>query len=245
MGDAFHQIAVAAKAVGVVIDNVETGPVINRSQMLLRHRHAHGHRESLTERSGGHFHAVGIAVFGMSRCLRSILPKLFEVRDREVVPGQVQHAIEHRGSMPVREHKAVAIGPLRVLRIVPHVFVKEEINHRRIAQRRTGVPAICLFHRVDGKKPQGVNRQLIEFAHKSSSLLFGFCLGGQSGLEVKSRCDADFLSAWLDDANGPAVSQEGGSIATSKLRPSHRFSSGQNRVKESAPVCSVVVGRSA
>ena len=144
--------------------------------MLLRHRHAHGHRESLAERSGGHFHAVGIAVFGMSRCLRSILPKLFEVRDREVVPGQVQHAIEHRGSMPVREHKAVAIGPLRVLRIVPHVFVKEEINHRRIAQRRTGVPAICLFHRVDGKKPQGVNRQLIEFAHKSS-LLFGFCLG--------------------------------------------------------------------
>jgi len=41
MRDAFHQVAIAADAVCVVIDNVEAGLVVNRGQVLLGNRKPH------------------------------------------------------------------------------------------------------------------------------------------------------------------------------------------------------------
>ena len=177
----------------------------------------------------------------MSRRPRSPLPELLQVVNRQVVSSQVQHTVEHCRSMSVREHEAVAIRPLRVLRIVPHVFVKQKIRNRRIAQRRSRMAAVGLFHCIDGKKPQGIDRQLVELVHNSDLSSWVGCLGGVADYWT---VNSDSRSVdWMTQTSEP--SQEGGSRATSKFRPSHLFSSGQNRVKESDPVCSGVVGKSA
>ena len=61
--------------------------------------------------------------------------------------------------MPVRQHKAVAIRPLRVRRIVLHQLVKQQIGNRRAAQRGAGMAAFGLLHRIHGKQPQRIDRQ--------------------------------------------------------------------------------------
>ena len=53
MRDAFHEAAVADEHVGVVVDDVEAGPVELRGQHLLGERHADGVGEALAERAGG------------------------------------------------------------------------------------------------------------------------------------------------------------------------------------------------
>ena len=73
--------------------------------------------------------------------------------------------------MPVGEHEAIAIAPLGVGRVVAHELMKEQIRHGRIAQRRPRVPAVRLLYGIHGKKPQCIDRQLIQFAHNNLTLL--------------------------------------------------------------------------
>jgi len=39
---------------------------------------------------------------------------------------------------------------MRILRIVPHVFVKEQVRDRRIAQRRAWMAALGLVYGING-----------------------------------------------------------------------------------------------
>ena len=169
--DPFHQVAVPADAVGVVVDHVVAGPVVHGGQVLLGDRHAHRLGETLPQRPGRDLDPVGVAVLRMPGGPRMPLPELLEVRDRDVVAAQVQRAVEQRRRMAVRQHEAVAVGPLGVLRVVAHVLVKQEVRDRRVAQRRARMPAVCLLHRVHCEKSQRIDRQLVQFAHKPSSFL--------------------------------------------------------------------------
>ena len=96
--------------------------------MLLGDRHADAHGETLAQRPGGDFHAVGIAVLRMAGRDRALLAKLLQIFDADLVAGQVQHGVEHGGRMPVGQHEAIAIGPLGVRRVVAHELMKEEIH---------------------------------------------------------------------------------------------------------------------
>ena len=174
--DAFHQVAVAADAVGVVIDNVEAGLVVDRGQMLLRDAHSPTDMArpcpsgpvvtstpSVSPRSG----CPGVIDSHCRNCCRSSM--------RHLVAGQVQHAVQQRRSMPVRKHKAVAVRPVRVRRIVPHVLVEEQVRNRSVAQRRARVAALGLVHGVYSKKTKCINRKLIDIAHNLFTLheIFG------------------------------------------------------------------------
>jgi hypothetical protein len=59
--------------------------------MLFGDRHAHTHGEALAQRPGGHFHAVGMAVFRMAGRDRAPLAELLQVFDADLVSGKVQH----------------------------------------------------------------------------------------------------------------------------------------------------------
>ena len=63
----------------------------------------------------------GVAVLGMAR--RVGLPswrKFFRSSRVELVPGEVEHRVEQHRRVARREHEAVAVEPVRVLRVVLH-----------------------------------------------------------------------------------------------------------------------------
>ena len=66
--------------------------------------------------------------------------KLFRSSMRDLVSGKKKRAIQQRRGVPVRKHKAVAVGPLRMRRIVLHDFVKQQDRQsgRSPAARRDG-----------------------------------------------------------------------------------------------------------
>ena len=90
---AFHEIAVAHQPVGAMIDNIESGPVIARGKMRLRHGHAHPIGESLAERSGGDLDTRRQAAFRMSGSEAAPLAELLELFHRHLITGQVQQAV--------------------------------------------------------------------------------------------------------------------------------------------------------
>ena len=63
--NAFHEAAVAGEHIGVVIHNLMLGRVVAGGQHAFGQRHAHGGRNTLPQRAGGHFNAQIRLVFGM------------------------------------------------------------------------------------------------------------------------------------------------------------------------------------
>ena len=103
---------------------------------------------------------------------RTPLAKPLQIFDADLVAGQVQHGVEHGRRMPIGEHKAIAIAPFGVRRVVAHDLMKEEIHRGGIAQWRPRMSALCLFYGVHGEKPQRIDGQLIQFAHNNLILPF-------------------------------------------------------------------------
>ena len=161
MRDAFHQVAVSAQYIRVVVDDVVRIAVINRRQMFFGSRNSHRHAESLTKRTRCHLNPRRVATLWMARRMGAILPELLELRHRQIVARQVQRTIQHRRRMPIRQHKAVPIDPLRVARIVFHQLMKQQIHNRRAAQRSARVPRLGLLDLIDGQKAEGINGYLI------------------------------------------------------------------------------------
>src|SRR5512145_2438399 len=65
--------------------------------------------------------------------------------------------------MAVREDEAITIGPDRILRIEAQDAIPDRIDQRRERHRRAGVSGFGLLHRIDRKRANGVDAQLIEF----------------------------------------------------------------------------------
>ena len=126
--DAFHHVAVAHDAVGVMIDDFIAGLVVNSGKMLFGHRQADRHGESLSEGSGGDFDAICVVVLRVARGLRPILAEALQVVEGELISGKEKCSVNKCRGMAVGEHKAIAIGPLGVVRIVLHELVKEQVG---------------------------------------------------------------------------------------------------------------------
>ena len=75
---------------------------------------------------------------------------------RKIVATQMQQAIQQRRSVPIGQHKAVAVGEFRVFGIVAQKFAPKHIGDVGHAHRRTGVPRIGSLHGVHRKKTQRV-----------------------------------------------------------------------------------------
>src|SRR6202000_2955049 len=61
--------------------------------------------------------------------------------------------------------KRAAVSQIPILRIVPHVLVKEQIRNRRIAQGRARMAALGLVYGIDCKKTKCINGKLVNLAH--------------------------------------------------------------------------------
>ncbi|CAK6470916.1 hypothetical protein PSEG_05568 [Pseudomonas sp. Nvir] len=91
--NAFHHAAVAHESVGEVVNDIVARTVELRGQRFFRDSHAHGVGNPLAQRAGGGFHTGGVADFRVARRPGVQLTEVFQLFDRQIVPGEVQQAV--------------------------------------------------------------------------------------------------------------------------------------------------------
>ena len=161
-GHTFHEAAIAANGVNVVIEHLEAWPVEVIGKPLFRDRHADACGDSLSERSGRGFDAGHPVILGVTRRLavelaepadiierHRRLPQRFIVRVHSSRTTQMERGPEQHRSMAVRQHEAVSIWPDRILRIKMQHSVPDCIDQRCECHRRTGVSRLGLLDCID------------------------------------------------------------------------------------------------
>ena len=167
MGHPFHQAAVTAEGVGVVIDQVEARTVELRAEQLLRERHTDRVGESLAQRPRRGLDTAVRVVFGVARRFAAELAEVLQVLDGERVAGKIQQRIEQHRAVTVREHEAIAVRPARICRVVPQKIPPQDLGDVGHAHRHAGVSGVRALHRVHGQCADGVG----EFAACSHAAL--------------------------------------------------------------------------
>ena len=152
MRNAFHQAAVAEEHVGVMVYDRGTCPVELGREQFFRECHADCVGESLPERAGGRLDARCHIDLGMARRLRMQLAEVLQFVERQVVAGQVQQRVLQHRAMTVRQHEAVAIGPVRVGRVVLEVPSPQRNRDLRHPHRHPRMTRFRLLDRVGGKE---------------------------------------------------------------------------------------------
>src|SRR5207302_924703 len=115
---------------GSMIDDLVAGSVETMSQRSLGDRHPDCVGAALTERTGRRFDARSDAELRMAGRAAPPLTKCLQILQGQVVSGQMQEAVEKHASMPGGEHKAVAVGPFGVARVVLQVPLPQNVSHR-------------------------------------------------------------------------------------------------------------------
>ena len=143
--DALLQVAVGADAVRAVVDDLVPGAVVASGQHALGQRHADRVPEALPERPGGRLDARRVVHLRVARRLRPPLPERLQIVDRQVVAGQVQRGVLEDAGVARRQHEPVAVRPVRVARVVPHILVVEQVRDGREGHGVPGCPefAFC------------------------------------------------------------------------------------------------------
>src|SRR5215469_923181 len=170
----FHQAPVTTDGINVVVEDVETRPIVAVSKPLLSDRHANARCRTLSERSSCGLNARYPVVFRMpgrfaielaeaANVVESDrrLPQGFVVRIHGLNASEMERRPEQHGGMAVRKHETIAIGPDRVLRIEFQDTIPYRIDERRQRHGRSGVPGVGLLHGIDGERANGVDAQLI------------------------------------------------------------------------------------
>ena len=157
--DAFHHAAVAEEGVGVVVDDGVPVAVEFGGEQLLGERHADRVADALPERAGGCFDARRVADFGVARRFAVQLAEFFQFIERQIVAGQVQQCVDEHRSVPVGEHKTVAVGPFRGGRVVFQVTIPQRHGDFRHAHRSARMPGVGCLYTVHGENADGVRQR--------------------------------------------------------------------------------------
>ena len=145
--DALHQVAVRRQNEGVVIDDIVAILLV---QSGLRDGHANGGRDALAQRPRGRLDPGSVTVFRMSGSLGTDLTKVPDLIERDVlVPEQEQGRVEQHGAVAGRQDEAIAVRPVRMVRIELHVLRQQNGGDVGRTHRQARVARIGRFHRVD------------------------------------------------------------------------------------------------
>jgi hypothetical protein len=137
------------------------------AQEALGDRHADAVGEALAERPGGdldagrHVDAVALGVAGRQR---APLAEALDLVHRERVAREVQHAVEQHRAVAGTQQETIAVGPVRVRRVVIQNLRVEHVSRGRHAHGQARVPGVSLLHRIHGQRPDGVDCQLVDVA---------------------------------------------------------------------------------
>jgi hypothetical protein len=162
MRDPFHEVAVAADEVRVVVDDAVSVAIERSREVRLRHRESDGVPNTLSEWSRRRLDTRCMAVLGMPRCFAAPLTELLEVVERELVAAEIERAIDEHRCVASREHEAIAVGPMRISRVVSHVPREQHVRKRRECHRRPRVARVRFLDAVHGERADGIDAQLVE-----------------------------------------------------------------------------------
>ena len=164
----FHEAAITAQHIGIVVHNRITITVKLGSEPRLRHSHTDSGRNALPERAGGRLHADGVRIFRMTRRFAAPLTEALEFLHRQPVAKQMQQGIfQHRG-MSGGEHEAIAPYPGCIFGIMFHLF-PEGKRHGRRSDGQTRMSAVRLLHGFRREESYVGNRSLFDRFHKQGS----------------------------------------------------------------------------
>ena len=159
VADALLEVAVAAEHERVVVDDLLAEP---GAQVGLGEADAHAVGEALPERPGGDLDAGGVAVFGVTCGLGAPLPEVAQVVEGEAEPGEVEERVEQHRRVPVREHEAVAVGPVGRRGVVLHHPGPQHVGEGRQRHRRARVARVRLLHGVHRQPADDVDPALFD-----------------------------------------------------------------------------------
>ena len=139
VADAFHQAAITHKDESVVIDDMVFRAVEFSCQEFFSQGKTHGIRDALPQRACGGFYAWGDAVLGVASGFAMQLAEVFQLAHGQVVTREMQKRINQHRAVTVRQHKAIAVCPMGVVRVVLEVAAPQRHCHIGHAHRRAGV----------------------------------------------------------------------------------------------------------
>ena len=96
---------------------------------------------------------------GWPGVLRVQLAEVLQLVDRQVVAGQMQQRVLQHRAVAVRQHEAVAIGPVRVGRIVAQVTVPQRDGDSAMPIGMPGWPELAGLDGVHGERADRVGHQ--------------------------------------------------------------------------------------
>ena len=225
-----HHAAVAAQCEDVVVEQREIRPIEMPRQPIGADRHADAGRNPLPERSRRGFDTRGQVIFRMARAFAAELAKGLQIVERDgrgaeplvalidrLDAGQMQHRIEQGRGMAGGQHKAVPVGPDRVLRIKSKEILPQRADDRRHRHRRAGMAGFRLLHRIDAQGANGVDTDLVDRAarrhHVVPRLLnrshWGDCAGRERAAAMRSTFSSTGRSipTVIGFSSGPGASR--------------------------------------
>ena len=154
VADPLHQAAIAAEHIGAMLDEIVTE--LGR-QVPLGERHADGVAEPLPKRPGRHLDAARQPAFGVpGRAAADLTEPLYLVYRHVRVAGQMQQSIKQHRAVPVRQDKAVAVGPIRRLRVKAQELREQDGRDIGHAHRHAGMAGFRLLDRVHRERSKRV-----------------------------------------------------------------------------------------
>ena len=73
------------------------------------------------------------------------------------MPGEVQQAVEQHRAVAGREDEPIAVGPVRIARVVRQELVPQGVGHVGGAHGQAGMARIGVLHRVSGEETNGID----------------------------------------------------------------------------------------
>jgi hypothetical protein len=162
LADPLHQVAIGADRVRAVVDELVPWAVEALREETLGERETDGVADALPERTGRHLDARRVAALRVPGRTRAPLAELLQIVERQVVAAQVKQRVLQHARVPRAEHEAVAIGPVRVVRVRLEEALEQRVAERRERHRRAGVTRVGLLHGVHRQPTDRVNRQLAD-----------------------------------------------------------------------------------
>ncbi len=160
VADPFHQVAVAGDDVSVVINDLfaELG-----RQHPLGERHADRIADPLPKRPGRGLDSGRVPPLRMPGSAAAELPEALELVDCHVgIAGQVQQRIKEHRAVSGRQHEAVAVGPVRRLRIEPQKLSEQDGRDIGHPHRHARVSRLRSLDRIHGERSNCI-RHAAEF----------------------------------------------------------------------------------
>ena len=159
VADAFGEVAVATDHERVVVDQVgaEAFP-----QVLLGHAEADAVADALAQRPGGDLDPRGVVALGVAGGARPPLAEGLEVLQREVIAGEVQHAVEQHRGVAGGEDEAVPVEPFGVAGVIGHDPRPQDVGEGSEGHRRALVAAVGGLGHVHGQATDGVDGSLFQ-----------------------------------------------------------------------------------